>query len=58
MSKIQTIAQDAKNAAAKLGIQKFDIFGSTVDETSVQVDSGEPQQMKASQRSEIGRAHV
>ena len=53
MSKIQTIAQDAKNAAAKLGIQKFDIYGSTVDETSVQVDSGEPQQMKASQRSGV-----
>jgi PmbA protein len=53
MSKIQTIAQDAKVAAAKLGIQKFDIFGSTVDETSVQVDSGEPEQMKASQRSGV-----
>ena len=53
MSKIQTIAQDAKNAATKLGIQKFDIYGSTVDETSVQVDSGEPQQMKASQRSGV-----
>lgn len=53
MSKIQTIAQDAKEAAAQLGIEKFDIFGSTVDETSVQVDSGEPEQMKASQRSGV-----
>jgi PmbA protein len=53
MSKIQTIAQDAKEAAAKLGIAKFDIFGSTVDETSVQVNEGEPEQMKASQRSGV-----
>jgi PmbA protein len=49
MSKIQTIASDAKAAAAKLGIEKFDIYGASSESTSVQVDSGEPNQLKASQ---------
>lgn len=49
MSKIQTIASDAKTAATKLGIQKFDIYGASSESTSVQVDAGEPNQLKASQ---------
>ncbi len=49
MSKIQTIASDAKAAAANLGIQKFDIYGASSESTSVQVDNGEPNQLKASQ---------
>jgi PmbA protein len=53
MAKVQEIAVAAQNAAQKLGIEKFDIFGSAIDETSVQVDQGEPQQMKASQRSGV-----
>lgn len=53
MTKIQEIAAAAQDAAKKLGIEKFDIYGSSIDETSVQVDQGEPQQMKASQRSGI-----
>ncbi|MBW4540813.1 MAG: TldD/PmbA family protein [Myxacorys chilensis ATA2-1-KO14] len=53
MPTINEIASYAQTAAQKLGIQKFDIYGSTVDETSVQVDQGEPQQMKASNRSGI-----
>ncbi|OUC13752.1 MAG: peptidase C69 [Alkalinema sp. CACIAM 70d] len=53
MAKIEAIASAAKDVAAKLGIQKFDIYGSAVEETSVQVDSGEPQAMKASQRSGV-----
>ncbi len=53
MAKVQEIASAAQNAAQKLGIEKFDIFGSAIDETSVQVDQGEPQQMKASQRSGV-----
>lgn len=53
MAKVQEIAAAAQNAAQKLGIEKFDIFGSAIDETSVQVDQGEPQQMKASQRSGV-----
>jgi PmbA protein len=53
MTNITTIASAAKTAADKLGIQKFDIYGSAVDETSVQVDQGQPHQMKASQRSGV-----
>ncbi|MEB3293453.1 MAG: TldD/PmbA family protein [Synechococcales bacterium] len=53
MTNVTTIATAAKTAATKLGIQKFDIYGSAVDEISVKVDQGEPQQMKASQRSGV-----
>jgi len=47
------IASYAKEIADKIGIKKFDIYGSAVDETSVQVDSGEPKQVKASNRSGV-----
>ena len=47
------IANYAKEIADKIGIKKFDIYGSAVDETSVQVDSGEPKQVKASNRSGV-----
>jgi PmbA protein len=53
MAKIQEIANSARENAEKLGIKKFDIYGSAVDETSVQVDQGEPKQVKASQRSGV-----
>ena len=53
MTTINEIANYAKENAQKLGIQKFDIYGSTVDETSVQVDQGEPKQVKASNRSGV-----
>lgn len=53
MPNINEIASYAESAASKLGIKKFDIYGSAIDETSVQVDQGEPQQMKASQRSGV-----
>ncbi len=39
--------------ARRLGIEKFDLGGSHVDEVSVQVQQGEPKQVKASQRSGI-----
>jgi len=47
------IAKNAQEIAHKLGIKKFDIYGSTVDETSVQVDQGEPKQVNASSRSGV-----
>lgn len=50
---IQEIASSAKAGADKLGIRKFDIYGATVDETSVKVDQGEPDQVKASNRSSV-----
>jgi PmbA protein len=53
MPKIDEIASYAQTAAAKLGIEKFDIFGSTIDETSVKVDSGEADQVKASNLSGV-----
>lgn len=48
MPNIKEIATSAKESADKLGIAKFDIYGSSVDSTSVQVDQGEPKQVKAS----------
>ncbi|HEY9625587.1 MAG TPA: TldD/PmbA family protein [Crinalium sp.] len=53
MSSIKEISSNAEAIAHQLGIQKYDIFGSSVDETSVQVDSGEPKQVKASNRSSV-----
>jgi PmbA protein len=53
MPNINEIATYAKDNANKLGIKKFDVYGSTVDETSVQVDQGEPKQVKASNRSGV-----
>ena len=53
MAKIETIARQAEAIAQKLSISKYDIYGSSVDETSVQVDRGEPKQVKASNRSSV-----
>ncbi len=53
MSKVQTIAQTASEVATQLGIKKFDIYGSAVDGTNVQVFQGEPKQIKASQKSNV-----
>ncbi|MBG1263720.1 TldD/PmbA family protein [Nostoc commune] len=53
MPNINEIANSAKDNADKLGIKKFDIYGSTVDDTSVQVDQGEQKQVKASNRSGV-----
>ena len=50
---IQTVSDSARQIATKLGITKFDLSGSTVDETSVQIDEGEQQQVKASNRAGI-----
>jgi PmbA protein len=50
---IQELATQAKEIADRLKIHKYDIFGSAVDETSVKVDQGEPDQVKASQRSSV-----
>ena len=50
---IQQVSNSAHQIAAKLGITKFDLSGSTVDSISVQVDRGEAKQVKASNRSGI-----
>ncbi|MDX2216935.1 MAG: TldD/PmbA family protein [Oculatellaceae cyanobacterium bins.114] len=53
MSSVNEISSNAAAIAQQLGIQKYDIYGSSVDETSVQVDFGEPKQVKASNRSSV-----
>ncbi|MBD1910914.1 MULTISPECIES: TldD/PmbA family protein [unclassified Leptolyngbya] len=50
---IDNLATQVQEAAHRLGIQKYDIYGASVDETSVQVDHGEPKQVKASNRSSV-----
>ena len=53
MPNINDLVNHAKTSAQQLGIKKFDIYGSAVDETSVQVDQGAPKQVKASNRSSV-----
>ena len=53
MPNLNELATYTQERADQLGIQKFDIYGSSVDETSVQVDQGEPKQVKASNRSSV-----
>ena len=53
MANIEEMATAAKESAARLGIKKFDIYGSAADSTSVQVDQGEPKQVKASNLSGV-----
>lgn len=53
MTNISELAAIAKQKAQSLGIKKFDMYGSTVDESSVQVDHGDPKQMKASNRASV-----
>jgi PmbA protein len=53
MTSIQTLAEKVKTAATQMGIAKYDIAGAIIDETSVKVDQGEPDQMKASSRSSV-----
>jgi PmbA protein len=53
MPNVREISESAAQTARQLGIEKYDIYGSSVDETSVQVDRGEPKQVKASNRSSI-----
>jgi len=50
---IETLAQETQTIAQKLGLKKYDISGSAIDETSVQIDQGEPKQVKSSQRSSV-----
>jgi PmbA protein len=50
---ITSLTQQVRDIAAELGITKYDIYGSSVDETSVQVDRGKQKQVKASNRSSV-----
>jgi PmbA protein len=53
MVQVKELANYTADIAQKLGIQKYDIYGSSVDSTSVEVDRGEPKQVKASNRSSV-----
>ena len=50
---IDNLATQVQAAAQRLSIGKYDIYGASVDDTSVQVDQGEPKQVKASNRSSV-----
>lgn len=50
---IDHLATQVQETALRLGIQKYDIYGASVDGTSVQVDQGEPKQVKASNGSSV-----
>ncbi len=53
MTTIDELANRTETVAKRLGIRKFDVCGSTSDSTSVQVDRGEPKQVKASTRQAV-----
>jgi PmbA protein len=50
---VEQLVSDAKETANKLKINKFDIYGAIVDETSAEVDRGEPKQVSAANRASI-----
>ncbi len=53
MTDVKTLFNNVKESATELGISKFDIYGATIDSSSVQVYQGEAKQIKASSRSSI-----
>ncbi|MEA5509021.1 TldD/PmbA family protein [Crocosphaera sp. UHCC 0190] len=53
MINTEEIANYAQISAKEIGITKYDIYGSSIDETSVEVDNGEPKQVQASNRSSV-----
>ncbi|NEP18134.1 MAG: TldD/PmbA family protein [Leptolyngbya sp. SIO4C1] len=53
MPTVANIAEQAQSIARRLNIAQYDVYGATTDETSVQVDKGEPKQVKASNRASV-----
>ncbi|OKH19837.1 peptidase C69 [Hydrococcus rivularis NIES-593] len=53
MPNVIEIANYAQETARELGIEKFDLYGSAVDKTSVEVAFGELKQVQASNRSSV-----
>lgn len=53
MPNLHEVANYSQESARELGIKKFDLYGSSIDETSVEVAFGEPKQVQASNRSSI-----
>lgn len=53
MLDLQAIADHARQGAAALAIKQFDIYGSSVEDTGVEVAGGEPKQVEASKRASV-----
>ncbi|MGK7929011.1 MAG: TldD/PmbA family protein [Spirulina sp.] len=53
MIQVRELANYTGDIARSLGIKKYDIYGSSIDSTNVQVDRGEPKQVKSSNRSSV-----
>ncbi|MFN9176712.1 MAG: TldD/PmbA family protein [Synechocystis sp.] len=53
MLDIQAISDHAHQGAKALGIKQYDIYGSSVDDTGVEVAFGEPKQVEASNRASV-----
>ncbi|MDY6784054.1 MAG: TldD/PmbA family protein [Cyanobacteriota bacterium] len=53
MVQVKELANTTAEIATKLGIEKYDIYGVSVDSTGVEVERGEPKQVKASNRSTV-----
>lgn len=53
MVQVRELANTTAEIARKLGIQKYDIYGSSSDSIGVEVERGEPKQVKASNRSSV-----
>ncbi len=53
MLDLQAIADYAQQGAETLHIKQYDIYGSSVEETGVEVASGEPKQVEASNRASV-----
>jgi PmbA protein len=53
MLNLQVLTDHAQQAAQALGISRYDIYGSSVDEAGVEVSFGEPKQVQASNRSSV-----
>jgi PmbA protein len=50
---IQDVAARTRAIAVELGIEKFDVVGVATEESTVQVNDGAPQQMRASKRNSV-----
>ena len=53
MLHIEQVAYYAQESSKELNITKYDIYGSAIEETSIEVDRGNPKQLQVSNRSSV-----
>jgi len=53
MYNLEHISRTAQHTAQNLGLKQYDVYGSAVEETGVEVDGGRPKQVQASNRSSV-----